>query len=388
VLLTGIALLVASVALAHGAAAFATSGTAVSDLGPKAAVAAASTSAAMDAQAGIASNPAASNLASAPPMGPTAATGHVSGTTAASVPLSPLSISPSGAHGIAPSGAAGAGATGDARASAADPTGLVGAVAKGATTAGGRLQSAIVHFAAFLHVPLGEGSGSASAGAWILPWMQQGQSHIQNVAAHGVVAHSAPAAAASLAASALVAHVLGAFYSRIPRSKVLDHPSRQRLLSLVREKPGMNLLEAQAALGIGWGTLIHHVARLESEGFLVSDKANGHRLFAAGSFSPADRARVGLAASPQRTKILEYLVANPGAQQKEVCEALGLSASVASKHLAKLREGGLVAEERAWRSVRYSCAEWQPSSPAPSHLGSVVGPPAAAPAPPLLVAAP
>ncbi|MHB8586121.1 MAG: winged helix-turn-helix transcriptional regulator [Thermoplasmatota archaeon] len=217
---------------------------------------------------------------------------------------------------------------------------------------------------------LGQGLPDQGFSLPILALPHAGSAHTMS---EGVVpASAAPAAAAGLAISAVLSHFLCAFYSRIPRSRILEHPTRRRLLELVRETPGLTMLDAQSALDLGWGTLIHHVERLETEGFIVSDHRGSRRLFAAGELPAADRAKVALLASPARAKIGEFLADHPGASQKDMCAALGLSASVASKHVAKLRDVGLITEERSWREVRYflkTGAAAMPSNASMERLG-------------------
>lgn len=167
---------------------------------------------------------------------------------------------------------------------------------------------------------------------------------------------AAPVAATSLALSAVFTKLIGAFFSRIPPARVLDHPTRRALLDLVRERPGITMEEAREALAVGSGTLVHHVARLRAERLVVTEKGHGRRLYAAGAVAPAERAKLAALAGDTTQRLADYVAANPGVAQKDLCGALAIAPSVASKHVSKLKRAGLVSELREGRTVRYFAA--------------------------------
>lgn len=75
------------------------------------------------------------------------------------------------------------------------------------------------------------------------------------------------------------------------------------------------------------------------------------------SLSPRLRARFfGSLAEASRLAILEALRGGPRTVG-EVALAAGLTASTASRHLACLRDGGLVTACHEWRTVRYALAD-------------------------------
>lgn len=160
-----------------------------------------------------------------------------------------------------------------------------------------------------------------------------------------------------------VAHALGALrwlavagvglYSRLARSDLLGHATRDRVHKLVQERPGIGLTELAQEVGLGWGTAVYHLDRLEKGGFVSSERIGAHRCyFPVGAIPRESRKGIG-ALKQDTTRTIAQLVADrPGVTQTEVCEALGMSASAASKQVSKLESAGLVRRERDWKTVR------------------------------------
>lgn len=67
------------------------------------------------------------------------------------------------------------------------------------------------------------------------------------------------------------------------------------------------------------------------------------------------RATAALLAEPNRVELLTRLAAGPS-YPSDLATALGLSAQSVSKHLTRLRSGGLVATHREGRRIRYEVA--------------------------------
>jgi len=163
-----------------------------------------------------------------------------------------------------------------------------------------------------------------------------------------------------LAALALVVlwKVLGAsplaLFSRIREGEVLDHATRNRILDLVNARPGIHLKELQADLGIAWGTLVHHVRRLEATGHLVSMRQGPRRLLYAAN-TPESRARQDLALLRNGTafRIAATIQQQPGIRQGTVCDVLELQPASVSKHASRLEEAGLIEVPRDDGRPRY-----------------------------------
>lgn len=177
-----------------------------------------------------------------------------------------------------------------------------------------------------------------------------------------VVADAAPPALAAAGFLALLQALgvwrwlgMGAFalYSRLSKSELLDNEHRDRVYKLIQENPGLGLTEISERSGLGWGTTVYHLDRLERVGFVASERAGLHRCyFPVGTLPRESRKGIGALKADTTRAIATFLVQRPGATQSELCEALGMSASAASKQITKLESAGLVRREREWKTVR------------------------------------
>ena len=186
-----------------------------------------------------------------------------------------------------------------------------------------------------------------------------------------VAAKAAPAVAAAGGLFALL-QALGvwrfalsggvALYSRLTKSELLDNEKRDHVYKLIQQNPGIGASEIAKQTGLGWGTTVYHLDRLERAQMVSSERSGLHRcFFALGAV--AREARKGIGALKQDTtrSVAQVLVTRPGITQSELCDALQLSASALSKQVTKMEEAGLVRREREWKSVRIFPTETLPA---------------------------
>ena len=129
---------------------------------------------------------------------------------------------------------------------------------------------------------------------------------------------------------------------------------------------------------------MYHLDRLERAGFVASERGGLHRCyFPVGTVAREARKGLGALKADTTRSIAEFLVTRPGATQSELCEALRLTPSAASKQVSKLEEAGLVRRERDWKTVHL-----HPTEALPTLLGGNAAPSVSVPvgAPPLLPA--
>lgn len=164
---------------------------------------------------------------------------------------------------------------------------------------------------------------------------------------------AAEAAVTSVAVGGALALAAFALYSRLGRGELLDHKRRDEVFQLVRNEPGISLSDVAAKTGLGWGTVNYHLDRLERGGFVTSERANGRRAyFPVGAVPKDDRASLGALRQDTTRNVASFVQERPGATQTELAEALGLTASAASKQVSKLESIGLVRREREHKLVR------------------------------------
>lgn len=155
-------------------------------------------------------------------------------------------------------------------------------------------------------------------------------------------------------------------YSRLTKSDLLHNEHRDGVYKLIQESPGLGVSEISQRTGLGWGTTVYHLDRLERAGFVASERGGLHKCyFPVGTVRPEARKGMGALKADTTRSIAEYLLAKPGATQTDLCKDLALSPSQASKQVSKLEEAGLVRREREWKTVRLIPTEALPTLLAP-----------------------
>ncbi|MFA5860947.1 MAG: MarR family transcriptional regulator [Candidatus Thermoplasmatota archaeon] len=171
-------------------------------------------------------------------------------------------------------------------------------------------------------------------------------------------------------------------YSRLTKSELLDNEHRDRVYKLIQSSPGIGVSEISAATGLGWGTTVYHLDRLERVGFVASERGGLHRCyFPVGTLAREVRKGMGALKADMTRSIAQFLVTRPGATQTELCEALKLSASAASKQVTKLEGAGLVRRERDWKTVHLHPTDALPqllAGDTPAAMPAVMAAPVAA----------
>lgn len=147
-------------------------------------------------------------------------------------------------------------------------------------------------------------------------------------------------------------------YTRIRDDKLLENETRKRLVDIIEEDPGLSQQELCDAVDAGWGNTTYHLQRLEQAGFVRSKKQGHHRRFyRQGTVENQDIDALGVLKNDNAHKIARYLIQDPGAKQKDVCEALDISPSLAHKWIKRLEENELLESKREWRSKHYTPRE-------------------------------
>lgn len=144
-------------------------------------------------------------------------------------------------------------------------------------------------------------------------------------------------------------------YSRLSRSELLENETRSQLLEIITGEPGLSLQELAGKTDAGWGTTVYHLQRLEQAGFIKSRKQGHHRRFyTVGEVGQDEVEALGMLRNDTPRKIAQYLVQDPGCNQKAICEALDISPSLAHKYLKRMEEQELLTSQREWRSKHYT----------------------------------
>lgn len=294
---------------------------------------------------------------------PLAMAGPANGAPAdAELPEAPAALSQAGAkladgaEAVADGAASAAsGATAAAKALARAAGAALSALGHGLGALGKGLLAALSATGAFLaDAARLLGAALAFVGALLAKLAGSGASWVRT---HPREAAVAAGSAGALAALAWLAKRFGmlAFlplYTRLAPSEMLDNKVRSRVYAHVQQNPGAHPSAIAERLGLGWGTVVYHLARLEESKLLVS-RASGHRkcYFATGSeLNHEARAAVAAMGTDKGRLIVDAVRATPGISQKDLSLLLGMSQALTSWHVKRLVAAGVLVTARAGRS--------------------------------------
>ncbi len=146
---------------------------------------------------------------------------------------------------------------------------------------------------------------------------------------------------------------LAPLYTRLSREDLLDHPMRQEIHALIQEKPGIHMSELGRELEASWGTLLHHLDKLEKARLILSEDTSGKRcFFLPGQVSREHKDILPALENETARAIAEHFADNPGATQKDAADALDLSAALVSWHVKRLEKAGVLTRTREGRTKK------------------------------------
>jgi len=156
----------------------------------------------------------------------------------------------------------------------------------------------------------------------------------------------------------LLALPLMPLYARISRAEALDNKVRQGIFEAIKADPGMSASALAKHFDISWGTTMYHLEVLEQTR-LVSSLREGRyrRYFVNGAeLDGASKETVAILCNETTAQVADAVHTTPGATQKEVARAVGLTPQALHWHMRRLVEAGLVRKEREGRVVRHYTA--------------------------------
>lgn len=132
-------------------------------------------------------------------------------------------------------------------------------------------------------------------------------------------------------------------FSRIQKDELLDNSGRDELCTLVNENPGIGLKDLCERSGLGWGTTVYHMSRLESAGFVASIKSGQNRhFFKNGHPAALMKEHVAVLRNETAGNLARFLLATPGSTQTTIAKRLGLGAPTVTKYVKRMERQGLV----------------------------------------------
>lgn len=173
------------------------------------------------------------------------------------------------------------------------------------------------------------------------------------------------AAAAAIAGSLLLwrlASGLLALFSRVQQPRALDHPQRRDIIEFLLTTPGARLSDLRRKLQISRPAARYHITVLLRVGIVRREgRASGTRYWPRAA-SPRAAVAAHASQDPVLAEILSVLRREPGAPQRRLALAVGLTQPRVSRALRRLAQLGLVeasgtGRRRAYRPAMPNGAE-------------------------------
>lgn len=132
-------------------------------------------------------------------------------------------------------------------------------------------------------------------------------------------------------------------FSRIEKNELLNNEGRDVLMTLIDENPGIGLKDLSERAGLGWGTTVYHMSRLEAAGFVASMKNGQNRhFFKNGHPAALMKDHVAVLRNQTAGNVARFLLATPGSTQTTIAKRLGLGAPTVTKYVKRMERQGLV----------------------------------------------
>lgn len=139
---------------------------------------------------------------------------------------------------------------------------------------------------------------------------------------------------AAIAASlALLWRFLPLLYTRLTQSDILSHPTRSRMLDVVRATPGIHLRELQRQVGGAWGPFMFHIGVLQKEGLVVVERHGRYLGVLIAGTEPPERA----IHHPLARRIYESLPEDGSSRTlTDIAALVGASRALVAYHVRQL----------------------------------------------------
>ncbi len=190
----------------------------------------------------------------------------------------------------------------------------------------GSLRPEAMSTVAFATVTSAGAAGSAGAGGW---------AGFQALRKWGLLASGAGAAG------------VGGF-TRISNDDLLEHPMRAQIFGVIQQHPGIHASHLAREMDVGWGTITHHLDKLQKARIVTTRKVNNQKCFfeMGGNISRQDMEIASALKGDTASNIASFVQVNPMTSQKNLAEALGISPALASFHVKKLANLGVLEKVR------------------------------------------
>lgn len=138
----------------------------------------------------------------------------------------------------------------------------------------------------------------------------------------------------------------------------IENDNSQRVLEFIQKNPGSHLRQIKRELSMSIGTIQYHLKYLEKQGRITSEKQNMYRYyFPVGMFKQNEKNILKVFKQETAREIIMIIIEKKNPTQKELVDALKLSAPSISWNIDRLIEYDLVDEIRDGKFKRYILKE-------------------------------
>ncbi|HVM46152.1 MAG TPA: winged helix-turn-helix transcriptional regulator [Candidatus Thermoplasmatota archaeon] len=151
-----------------------------------------------------------------------------------------------------------------------------------------------------------------------------------------------------------IAFLAAALYTRLNKPDILDNDVRNRIYDIIRENPGISAREVHRRSEQSWGTVVYHLRQLERHHLVVSRALGRTRNYYEnhGKYRGME-VQLACLQSDRALALARAIAATPGITQEALAQASGFPQPTTSYYVRKLKQAGLVEEQREGRYVRY-----------------------------------
>lgn len=148
-------------------------------------------------------------------------------------------------------------------------------------------------------------------------------------------------------------------FSRIADDELLEHPLRSQIFQVIQTNPGIHASGLARQVGVGWGTITHHLEKLEKGQLVATRKINNQKCFfeQGGKVSRLDMSVAGAVKGDTVSDIAGFVLGHPMTSQKDMADALGLSPALVSFHVKKLVNLGVLDKVRHGKETLLTTSE-------------------------------
>jgi predicted transcriptional regulator len=147
--------------------------------------------------------------------------------------------------------------------------------------------------------------------------------------------------------------LLGVFvplYTRLKKSKVLDHFTRGQIHGYILANPGAHMNAIKDMFHVNNGVVAYHLKVLEREGYICSRRDGLKRRFYPGNKSETQDQRKFL--TEVQSLLVSHIRKAPGINQSEIAGLANMSTQVVNYHIKKLVRLGVVVVETEGRATK------------------------------------